>query len=201
MQRAVLQGDPVLRLSSVRPGRRHGAALPAIAIAVTLVVSACQVAAARPAPSHTVGLLPNPKPSPAALVPGQPFGGRPRIMIVGDSVTQGSAGDYTWQFRLYEHLRTDGVRPRMVGPYGWLFNNVANKQRDESYADPHFEHANDATWGMALFREKNVIGGKVATYRPEYLLVLLGLNDLFWYGFGKPQMTQNLASFIAAARA
>lgn len=122
-------------------------------------------------------------------------------MIVGDSITQGSSGDYTWQYRLYEHLLADGVRPRMVGPYGWLYNNVANVQKDHSYADPNFQHANDAAWGMALFREKDVIGRKVATYRPDYLLVLLGLNDLFWFGFGQPVMAANLASFIAAARA
>ena len=122
-------------------------------------------------------------------------------MIVGDSVTEGSAGDYTWQYRLYEHLRADGVRPAMVGPYGWLYNNVTNAQRDDSYADPNFEHANDATWGMALFREKDAIGGKVATYRPDYVLVLLGLNDLYWYGLSQPVMAENLASFIAAARA
>jgi len=121
-------------------------------------------------------------------------------MIVGDSVTQGSAGDYTWQYRLYEHLRADGVRPRMVGPYGWLYNNVASVQKDYSYADPHFEHANDASWGMALSREKNVIHRKVAKYRPAYLLVLVGLNDLFWLGLSQPVMAENLASFIAAAR-
>lgn len=121
-------------------------------------------------------------------------------MIVGDSITQGSAGDYTWQYRLYEHLLADGVRPRMVGPYGWLFNNVTNVQGDHSYAAPNFEHANDATWGLALFREKDAIAGKVTTYRPDYLLVLLGLNDLFWYGISQPAMAANLASFIAAAR-
>lgn len=122
-------------------------------------------------------------------------------MIVGDSVTQGSSGDYTWQYRLYKHLRADGVRSRMVGPYSWLFNNVTSVQGDHSYADPNFQHANDASWGMALFLEKNAIGRKVAAYRPDYLLVLLGLNDLFWHGFGQPVMAANLASFIAAARA
>jgi hypothetical protein len=121
-------------------------------------------------------------------------------MIVGDSITQGSAGDYTWQYRLYRHLLADRFTPRMVGPYGWLYNNVTNVQHDYSYADPHFEHANDAIWGMALFREKNVIGAKVAKYRPDYLLVLLGLNDLFWYGFSQSVMAENLARFIAAAR-
>lgn len=120
---------------------------------------------------------------------------------MGDSITQGSAGDYTWQYWLYEHLAADGVRPRMVGPYGWLYNNVTNVQRDYSYADPRFQHANDALWGMVLFREKDAIGPAVATYRPDYLLVLLGLDDLFWYGISQPVMAANLASFIAAARA
>jgi hypothetical protein len=122
-------------------------------------------------------------------------------MIVGDSITEGSSGDYTWQYRLYEHLRADGVRPRMVGPYHWLFNNVKKVEGDQSYADPRFQHANDASWGMALFREKNNIGAKVATYRPRYLLVLLGLDDMFWYGISQPDMAANLAGFIAAARA
>ena len=122
-------------------------------------------------------------------------------MIVGDSITAGSAGDYTWQYRLYEHLLADGVRPRMVGPYGWLYNNVTGVEKDYSYADPHFQHANDALWGMALSREKDVIGRKVARFRPTYLLVLLGLDDLFWEGLSQPVMAQNLASFIAHARA
>jgi len=122
-------------------------------------------------------------------------------MIVGDSITEGSSGDYTWQYRLYKHLLADGVRPRMVGPYHWLFNNVKKVEGDQNYADPNFEHENDASWGMTLLREKDVIGAKVAKYRPGYLLVLLGLDDMFWYGISQPDMAANLASFITAARA
>jgi hypothetical protein len=122
-------------------------------------------------------------------------------MIVGDSITQGSSGDYTWQYRLYEHLRADGVSPQMVGPSSWLFNNVTNVEGDCSYADPKFERANDAQWGMTLFAEKAAIRAKVATYRPSYLLVLLGVDDIFWYGISQPEMTANLKGFIAAARA
>ncbi len=122
-------------------------------------------------------------------------------MIVGDSITEGSAGDYTWQYRLYEHLRADGVTPRMVGPYHSLFNNVTRAEGNQNYANPRFEHANDATWGMTLSHEKSAIGGTVATYRPDYLLVLLGLDDLFWFGTSQPDMAANLAAFIAAARA
>jgi hypothetical protein len=122
-------------------------------------------------------------------------------MIVGDSITKGSSGDYTWQYRLYEHLRADGVSPQMVGPYSSLFNNVTSVDGDCSYADPKFERANDAQWGMTLFAEKAAIRAKVARYRPSYLLVLLGLDDIFWFGKSQPAMAANLRSFIAAARA
>jgi len=122
-------------------------------------------------------------------------------MIVGDSITKGSSGDYTWQYRLYEHLRADGVSPQMVGPYSSLWNNVTNVDGDCSYADPRFERANDARWGMTLFAEKAAIRAKVARYRPSYLLVLLGLDDIFWFGKSQSAMAANLRSFIAAARA
>lgn len=122
-------------------------------------------------------------------------------MIVGDSITEGSAGDYTWQYWLYEHLRADDINPRMVGPYSSLYNNVTNTEGNHAYADPRFEHANDARWGLTLFREKAAIGAKVAACRPDYLLVLLGLDDLSWYGLSQPVMASNLAGLIAAARA
>jgi hypothetical protein len=180
---------------------------------VAVAVAGCQTTAAGAGATHTVApvaarptasstaapVAARAAPSPA--VPVQPAGGSPRIMIVGDSITEGSAGDYTWQYRLYEHLLADHVSPRMIGPYHWLFNNVTGVEGDSSYADPRFEHANDAKWGMTLFGEKAVIGAKVAAYRPDYLLVLLGLDDLFWFGISQPHMAANLASFIAAARA
>jgi lysophospholipase L1-like esterase len=121
-------------------------------------------------------------------------------MIIGDSITEGSSGDYTWQYRLYEHLRADGVEAHMVGPYHWLYNNVTKHEGSLSYANPRFENANDSTWGMTLFREKDAIGAKVTRYRPDYLLVLLGLDDIYWYGISQPKMAANLRGFIAAAR-
>ncbi len=197
-------------LGTVQHGRRRVAALAVMAVAV----AGCQTAAAGAAAGRSAssaagaGAAAGPSaasvaapPSPSPSASGEPSGGSPRIMIVGDSITAGSSGDYTWQYRLYEHLRADGVRPRMVGPYHWLFNNVTNVEGARSYADPRFEHANDASWGMTLLREKDAIGAKVAIYRPDYLLVLLGLDDIAWYGISQPDMAANLASFIAAARA
>jgi GDSL-like Lipase/Acylhydrolase family len=171
-------------------GRRHAAV-------VAIAVATCQVAAAGASAASAAAA----QPRPCRPVAGQPSGGSPRIMIVGDSITKGSSGDYTWQYRLYEHLRADGVSPQMVGPYSSLFNNVTNVDGDCSYADPKFERANDDKWGLTLFEEKAVIRAKVATYRPSYLLVLLGLDDIFWFGKSQSDMAANLRSFIAAARA
>jgi lysophospholipase L1-like esterase len=191
------------RPATAQHGLRRAAALAVAAVAV----AGCQAAAAGAAasrstsPSGARSTSPRTaRPSPSSPVPVQPTGQSPRIMVVGDSITEGSAGDYTWQYRLYEHLRADGVTPRMVGPYHSLFNNVTKTEGDQNYANPGFEHANDATWGMTLSHEKDAIGGRVATYRPDYLLVLLGLDDLFWFGTSQPDMAADLAAFIAAAR-
>ena len=184
------------RLGAAQHGQGRAAALAVVAVAV----AGCQAVTAGAASGHSAAPTVA-RPAPSPTVPGRPSGGSPRIMIVGDSITEGSSGDYTWQYRLYEHLRADGVSPRMVGPHHWLFNNVTKVEGDRSYADPKFEHANDASWGMTLFREKDAIGAKVAKYRPDYMLVLLGLDDIFWYGISQPDMAANLASFVAAARA
>jgi lysophospholipase L1-like esterase len=194
-----MRRSALLRQDIARRGWRRASAL-----AVAVALATCQLAVAGTAGAATAGpgtASAAAQPAPCPAVPGQPTGGSPRIMIVGDSITQGSSGDYTWQYRLYEHLRADGVSPQMVGPYNWLFNNVTNVQGDCSYANPRFERASDALWGTTLFAEKNAIRAKVARYRPGYLLVLLGLDDIFWYGISQPDMAANLKGFIAAARA
>jgi hypothetical protein len=66
-------------------------------------------------------------------------------MIVGDSITEGSSGDYTGSTGCMS----------ICGPTAsgrtWLAVPLAVQQRDqargsETYANPRFEHANDATW-------------------------------------------------------
>jgi len=140
-------------------------------------------------------------PAACPTVPGQPVGGSPKIMVVGDSISQGSSGDYTWRYRLYKHLVSDRLHPWMVGPYNWLANNVTGTQGDCSYADPVFENAHDAWWGRMLADEMMTIQGEVTQYQPDYLLVLLGINDLI---FGRTDVAgteANLKTFIANARA
>jgi GDSL-like Lipase/Acylhydrolase family len=180
---------------------------PAALVTLAVALAGCSAASGGTGPGH-----PSPSPSArrstvpvaqrtgSASQPPAQSHGSVRIMVVGDSITHGSAGDYTWQYWLYEHLRSDGIRPEMVGPTHWLWNNVSRLDGNSSYANPHFGRANDTTWGMTLSGAKTSIAAAVATYRPDYLLVLLGLDDLFWYGASQPTMAANLVSFISAAR-
>jgi fibronectin type 3 domain-containing protein len=151
-------------------------------------------------------LLPEPaaatgSPTPCAPVAGQPSGGSPRLMVVGDSISQGSSGDFTWRYRLYEHLVADGLTPQMVGPYNWLFNNVTGVQGDCTYADPTFETAHDAVWGRMLADEMATIQAEVGASRPDYLLILIGINDLAFGRTDVPGTEANLKTFVSNARA
>ena len=188
---------------------RRSAALAAM---LAVAIAGCQTAAAGPAAGHgtpsTSARLGGHSttsntsgPAPSTPVPALSSSRTVRIMIVGDSITEGSAGDYTWQYFLYKHLVADGIRPRMVGPNHFLFDNVTGKEGSTAYADPRFGHANDAHWGKAYLQEKDVIGAKVAKYQPDYVLVLLGVDDLFWFGVTQQRMAANVRSFIAKARA
>ena len=51
-----------------------------------------------------------------------------RIMIIGDSVAQGSSGDWTWRYRLWQTLTSSGVPFDLVGPHDDLFD-VATELR------------------------------------------------------------------------
>ncbi|WP_353945529.1 GDSL-type esterase/lipase family protein [Streptomyces sp. HUAS MG91] len=124
------------------------------------------------------------------------------IMIVGDSISHGSSGDWTWRYRFWKHLREHGVSLDLVGPKATLDNiRTAEVGDDDStYADPEFDPDHDAQWGRPYVTEKDEIEAKVREHRPGYLLVLLGINDLFWYGVEPPRFEENLREFIANAR-
>jgi lysophospholipase L1-like esterase len=104
----------------------------------------------------------------------------PRIMVVGDSISQGSSGDFTWRYRLHKNLVAQGVSVDMVGPRNDIFNNVTGVQGDTRYADPSFDRDHDAVWGRAAVQEKDTIAGEVSAAAPDYMLLLLGINDIVW---------------------
>lgn len=125
-----------------------------------------------------------------------------RVMIVGDSISQGSSGDWTWRYRLWKHLAATGVTADFVGPGNALENIMTTEQgdSDRTYADPAFDQDHNAQWGRPYADELRVIEGKVAQHTPDYLLVLLGVNDLAWSATTPAELEERLRTFIANAR-
>ncbi|MEU1072715.1 MULTISPECIES: GDSL-type esterase/lipase family protein [unclassified Streptomyces] len=124
------------------------------------------------------------------------------IMIVGDSISHGSSGDWTWRYRFWKHLHEHDVSIDLVGPKGTLDNIRTAEVGDDdaTYAEPEFDPDHDAQWGRPYLSEKDEIEAKVREHHPDYVLVLLGINDLFWYGVEPAQFEANLREFVAGAR-
>ncbi|WP_182526413.1 hypothetical protein [Nocardioides dongkuii] len=124
-----------------------------------------------------------------------------RVLLVGDSVTQGSAGDWTWRYRLWQHLESVGAGVDLVGPRTDLYDNVADQHGSTAYADPGFDRDHAARWGM-LLREPDVpLGELVETYRPDVVVEARGLNDFVWVGASAPETLDLVEDEVAEARA
>ncbi|MEU2112262.1 GDSL-type esterase/lipase family protein [Streptomyces sp. NPDC019507] len=126
-----------------------------------------------------------------------------RFMFVGDSMTIGRAGDYTWRYRMWQHLnRSFGGPYAIVGPRTELYDTTADAPVSADYACPGFPanaRRHLAGWGEGWLHMAPVIGGTVAATKADVLLVSLGLIDLGFYT-NSTQTAANARQFIAAAR-
>ncbi|MGV9786994.1 GDSL-type esterase/lipase family protein [Streptomyces sp. NPDC003435] len=123
-----------------------------------------------------------------------------RFMPVGDSMTIGSAGEHTWRYRLWRHLRdTYGDPFQLVGPRETLYDQATGEPGSHEYADPDFPRAHLAGWGEGWQHMAPLIGEAVRAHRADILLVSLGLIDLGFYTNAE-QTAENVRAFVAAAR-
>ncbi|WP_344399665.1 SGNH/GDSL hydrolase family protein [Streptomyces longisporus] len=123
-----------------------------------------------------------------------------RFMPVGDSMTIGSAGEHTWRYRMWEHLReTYGGPFALVGPRETLYDKAADAPVSYEYADPDFPRAHLAGWGEGWLHMAPLIGEAVHSCEADVLLVSLGLIDLGFYTNAE-QTAENVHRFVAAAR-
>ncbi|MEV1062348.1 SGNH/GDSL hydrolase family protein [Streptomyces sp. NPDC050263] len=124
-----------------------------------------------------------------------------RFMPVGDSQTIGSAGEHTWRYRMWQHLRTTYGGPfAVVGPRETLYDKATDAPTSYEYADPDFPRAHLAGWGEGWLHMAPLIGGAVRAHRADVLLVALGLIDLGFYT-NAGQTAANVRTFVAEARA
>jgi lysophospholipase L1-like esterase len=122
------------------------------------------------------------------------------VLITGDSITQGSSGDYTWRYRLWNKLAdTAPGEVTFVGPRTDLFDDVNNVQGSQYYAAGFGAKAHGALWGDSFQNELGNIGGVVSSSGANVLVVMLGSNDLAY--LTSPAATiANLKTYIAQAR-
>lgn len=131
--------------------------------------------------------------------------GSVRILLAGDSITQGSSGDRTWRRHLWRALARGGVRADLVGPRDDLWDNRRSSfavlvDGEHTYASADFDLDHDARAGRTLREATGTIADRVAEYRPDYLVVALGVNDLA-LGGTPAAIAADLRTFLTRARA
>lgn len=123
-----------------------------------------------------------------------------RVLLVGDSVTQGSAGDWTWRYRLWKHLElTAGGPVDLVGPRDDLWDDLADQLGNHDYIDPAFDQDHASRWGMTFAFADNRIEDLVRDYHPDVVVGMLGFNDLV-IGRSPGDIEQDVRSFVQGAR-
>ena len=123
------------------------------------------------------------------------------MLVVGDSVAQGSVDDWTWRYRLYRALTDAGVGVDMVGPRDDLYDRQTDEPGSHDYADPAFDQDHAARWGMSFATQDHPIGDLVTACRPDVVVEALGLNDLFWLGASPEEVAAEAQAFVLDARA
>lgn len=124
-----------------------------------------------------------------------------RVLLVGDSVTQGSVGDWTWRYRLWQQFRAAGVAVDLVGPHDGLYDVDTDQQVAGGYLDPAFDTDHAARWGMKLSAMETPIGDLVAAYHPDVVVELLGVNDLRYDDRTPAEVENLLGGLVTDARA
>jgi lysophospholipase L1-like esterase len=124
-----------------------------------------------------------------------------RVLIVGDSVTQGSSGDWTWRYRLWKHLQaTVGGPVEFVGPRDDLHDLLTGENGSHDYVDSGFDRDHAARWGMTLAFADTPIDELVATHEPDVVVEMLGTNDLVFLTRSPAEVEQDIENFVTAAR-
>jgi len=94
-----------------------------------------------------------------------------RVMVVGDSISQGLPGDATWRYWFAKVFKRQHVPMRMVGP------TTGEKNDLETYELPWSNTAHAAKGGTTLEDHLPLVRSEVTTYHPDVVVIELGIND------------------------
>ena len=96
-----------------------------------------------------------------------------RVLLIGDSITHGRSGDWTWRYRLWRSLQEGGAPAvDFVGPDEELHSE------SRAYQDPFFDRDHASRWGATLSPPAYAPAALASEYRPDVVVIELGVNDL-----------------------
>ncbi|RHW25115.1 hypothetical protein D0Z08_20685 [Nocardioides immobilis] len=122
-----------------------------------------------------------------------------RILLFGDSITQGSTGDWTWRYRLWRDLTDAGISVDFVGPRRDLLTYTPPAFGSLHYKDPAFDIDHAAAWGKRLTGKGFSVSDVTETYQPDVVVGLIGFNDLR-YGVTPTALGEKWRAEIALSR-
>lgn len=139
-----------------------------------------------------------------------------KVLVFGDSLTAGSAGDYTWRYRYWQQQRAAGVNVSFLGPItGMMGTDDYPVADNQAYADPCFAERSHwaiggkklaATfappwWLSATPGAPSEIQWAVANYAPDVVVEFMGGNDLARTPTATPEQVVALAkAFVGEVR-
>ncbi|TPX11678.1 uncharacterized protein E0L32_007657 [Thyridium curvatum] len=144
-----------------------------------------------------------------------------RVMVVGDSMSQGQEGDYTWRYRIWQFFQQNGIDVDMVGPYhGTMPPDAATPSSLPPLHGPSPSpnsprttgtYASDvdsaflsncnhfSAWAVAV--DKGLIQGVLQSTPADLILYMLGFNDIGWFYSDAAGTIDNVKKFVTNARA
>lgn len=101
------------------------------------------------------------------------------ILTIGDSICHGAIGDRPWRFNLQQHLVASGVTFDFVGEHSEGYNGDIDPSRP-TYPATTVDWDSDTScyWGRPAFNEQAWIAERVRNANPDYVLMMLGTNDI-----------------------
>lgn len=123
------------------------------------------------------------------------------VLLVGDSVTMGSTGDWTWRYRLWKHLAaTAPGQVDLVGPRTDLYDRATRTYGHQEYVDADFDRDHAASWGTGATFPPYPVHELVAGHQADTVVEMLGLNDLDHLPLTPDQVADEVRDLVTEAR-
>ena len=124
-----------------------------------------------------------------------------RVLIIGDSVTQGAEGDWTWRYRLWKRLQATAEAPvDFVGPRDDLYDYLTKGFGNHEYVDPGFDTDHASRAGLSLSFPDTPVAELVADHQADVVVEMLGVIDLAYFDVTPEGVAAEVEDLVDDAR-